>query len=44
MPFNNECNYAYTKTNKRNKKLSAKATGEITEINLKCKKSETECH
>lgn len=42
MPFSNECNYAHTKTNKRNKNHSTKATREITEINLKYKKSETE--
>ena len=44
MPFSNECNYAPTKTNKRNQKRSAKAKREITEINLRGKKSETEYH
>lgn len=42
MLFSNESNYAHTKINKRNKMHSTKVAGEITRINLKWDKSETE--
>lgn len=41
MPFSNECNYAYTKMNKRNEMHSTQVTREITEMNLKYKKTKT---
>lgn len=42
MLFGNESNYAHTKINKRNKMHSTKVAREITRINLKWDKSETE--